>query len=159
MKAKIDMKKHGGKVKGAGDLPATAAGDPSATGMPKSVAPDVISAPRASKSGYGQNGWARASSLTPFDDSNDGVSPLAANIKEAGERGSDAVLDHVITNGTARQDSSITSQLRDISSKNVPDAWGQESARSRQATYPGPDSAMPATTKSSDAQPTRKPGS
>jgi hypothetical protein len=153
MKAKIDMKKHGGKVKGAGDAP----GDAAATGMPKSAAPDVISAPRASKSGYGQNGFARASALTPFDDSNNGVSPLAANMKEAGERGSDAVLDRVITQGTARVDDSISGQLRDIAPNNVPDAFGMGSARSRQPTYPGPKGSMPATTAKSDAQPVRKP--
>ena len=68
MAAKIDLKKHGGRVKGAGDLPEPAAGYAAQTGMPKNAAPDVISAPRASKSGYGQNGFARASSLTPMDD-------------------------------------------------------------------------------------------
>src|SRR5580704_8743732 len=108
MTAKIDLKKHGGRVKGAGDLPATAAGNAPATGMPRPVAPDVISAPRASHSGYGQNNYAGPSSLTPMDDSNRGVSPLAANMKAASEAGSDPVLYRVITQGTARQDSSIT---------------------------------------------------
>jgi hypothetical protein len=153
MKAKIDMKKHGGKVKGAGDAP----GDAAATGMPKSVAPDVISAPRAAHSGFGQNAYTGPSSLTPMDDSNKGVSPLAANIKAAGERGSDVVLDRVITQGTARVDTAISGQLRDISSNNVPDAFGMGSARSRQPTYPGPKGSMPATTAKSDAQPVRKP--
>jgi hypothetical protein len=152
MKAKIDMKKHGGKVKGAGDAP----GDAAATGMPKSVAPDVISAPRAAHSGYGQNAYAGPSSLTPMDDSNKGVSPLAANIKAAGERGSDAVLDSIVANGT-RLDSSISSQLRDIAPNNVPDHPSMASARSRQATYPGARGALPATTAKSDAQPVRKP--
>src|SRR5690348_3699432 len=88
MKAKIDMKKHGGRVKGAGELPEKAAGAGPAPPN-KTPAPDVISAPRASHSGYGQNSYPGPSSLTPLDDSNKGVSPLAANLKEAGERGSD----------------------------------------------------------------------
>jgi len=145
-RAKIDLKKHGGNVKGAGELPATADGNAAATGMPKNVAPDVISAPRASKSGYGQNGWAGASSLTPNDDSNKGVSPLAANIKQAGERGSDPVLDAIIQKGSAAMDVALTgdavvaadgvtgSQIRKLSETNVPDHPGFASARSRQPT-------------------------
>jgi hypothetical protein len=146
MKAKIDMKKHGGRVKGAGDLPATAAGDAAATGMPKAVAPDVISAPRASHSAYGQNNYAGPSSLTPMDDSNKGVSLLAANMKAAGERGSDPVLDAIVKAGTAAMDVTLTgdavtaaegvagTQIRKIAGKNVSDAFGMESARSRQPT-------------------------
>jgi hypothetical protein len=123
-----------------------AKGNAAQNGMPKNAAPDVISAPRASKSGYGQNGFARASSLTPNDDSNNGVSPLAANMKQAGERGSDPVLDAIVAKGSAAMDVTLTgdavtaadgvtgSQIRKIAEGNVPDAFGMASARSRQPT-------------------------
>ncbi len=65
----------------------------------KTPSPDVISAPRAAHSGYGQNSYAGPSSLTPNQDSNMGVSPMAASIKSASERGSDAVLDEVVRRG------------------------------------------------------------
>jgi hypothetical protein len=164
MKAKIDMKKHhGGKVKGAGDAP----GDAAATGMPKSVAPDVISAPRAAKSGYGMNSYAGPSSLTPMDDSNKGVSLLAANMKEAGERGSDPVLDAIVKAGTAAMDVTLTgdavmaadgaagTQIRKIAAGNVPDAHGM---KSRQAGDGSPGGTIPSKIGASSAQPIRKPG-
>ena len=170
MAAKIDLKKHGGRVKGAGDVPDTADGNAPNTGMPKAVAPDVISAPRAAKSGYGQNGWAKASSLTPNDNSNDGVSPLAANMKAAGERGSDPVLDAIIQKGSAAMSIDPTgdavtaaegvtgSQIRKIAATNVPDAYGMASARSRQPTYPGPAQSVPDKLVEDNGEPVRKPG-
>ena len=171
MAAKIDLKKSGGRVKGAGDLPAKASGDMPNTGAPgKSPAPDVITAPRAAKSGYGQNNYAGPSSLTPLDDSNKGVSLLAANMKEAGEVGSDPVLDAIVKAGTAAMNVTPTgdavtaaegvvgSQLRKIGKGNVPDAFGMASNRSRQPTYPGPKETIPATLGAMAEQPVRKPG-
>lgn len=126
MTAKIDMKKfHGGKVKGAGDLPATAAGNAPATGMPRPPSPDVISTPKAAHSGFGQNNYAGPSSLTPMDDSNKGVSPLAANMKAAGERGNDSVLDGIVKDGTARV--SPDWQTRKVDSTGYPPAHGMRS--------------------------------
>lgn len=169
MVAKIDFRKNGGKVKGADEFPRTAEGNAPNTGMPRSPAPDVISTPRASKSGYGMNSWAGPSSLTPMDDSNKGVSPMAANLKTSGERGSDAVLDAVIREGVGAgsidpmtgdvvtmAEGVAGSQIRKIGAKNVPDSFGMESARSRQATYPGVKEKIPATTGATDEQP-RKP--
>jgi hypothetical protein len=122
MTAKIDLKKHGGKVKGAGDVPATAAGNAPATGMPRPASPDVISTPKAAHSGYGQNNYAGPASLTPKDDSNKGVSPLAANMKAAGERGSDSVLDTIAKDGTAKP--APDWQTRKVSTEGYPPAHG-----------------------------------
>lgn len=150
-------------------LPKTAAGNSANTGMPKAVAPDVISEPRASKSGYGQNSYSGPSSLTPMDDSNRGVSPLAANMKAASEKGSDPVLDAIISKGSAAMSIDPTgdavtategvlgSQLRKIADGNVPDSFGMSSARKRQPSYPGPDSSVPGSLTDDNAQPVRKP--
>jgi hypothetical protein len=148
MKAKIDMKKHGGKVKGAGDAP----GDAPATGMPKSVAPDVISAPRAAHSGYGQNSYAGPASLTPMDDSNKGVSPLAANMKAASERGSDSVLDGIVKDGTARP--APDWQTRTVDDKGCAPSYGM---KLRPADGGSPGGTIPAKIGASSAQPIRKP--
>ena len=147
MVAKIDQKKHGGRVKGAGDVPAKASGA-GPTQPNKTPSPDVISAPRASHSGYGQNSFAGPSSLTPNQDSNIGVSAMAASLKSASEKGSDAVLDEVVRRGSAAAGISGRlagdepgpyyegvgeSQLRPVSSRQeVPDAHGMSSARARQ---------------------------
>jgi hypothetical protein len=123
--AKTKVKFSKDMAKG-GELPATAAGNAPATGMPRPVAPDVISAPRAAHSGYGQNGYAGSSSLTPNDDSNKGVSPLAANMKAAGERGSDSALDGIVKDGSARI--SPDWQTRPVSNEQkVPTAFGHRS--------------------------------
>ena len=97
------------------------------TGMPKTIAPtrparlgpDVISTPRLPRGGsaYGQNQFAGRSSTSPGEMVR---SPLAQSIKDASERGSDAVLDHIIEHGTAKQDDSVTGQLRKIADGNVP---------------------------------------
>jgi len=96
------------------------------TGMPKNVAPtkrpkhgpDVISTPRnpTGGSGYGQNQYGGRSVTDPGELVR---SPLAQDMKDTGERGSDAVLDHIVEHGTAKQDDEITGQLRDITG-NVP---------------------------------------
>jgi hypothetical protein len=167
MKAKIDLKKHGGRVKGAGELPQKAAGDMPNTGAPgPTPAPDVISTPRAAHSGYGQNNFGGPSSLTPLDDSNKGVSPLAANIKATSERGSDAVLDAVIRKGVGAgsidpltgdvvtmAEGVAGTQIRKTGAGNVPLAFGQQSAAARQPTYPGPKQSVPKNLSESDVAP------
>jgi hypothetical protein len=45
-------------------------------------------------------------------------SPLAANLKSSVD--DDGVLDRIIRDGTARQDESVTGQLRKIAAGNVP---------------------------------------
>lgn len=124
-------KYKGGKVQGATDLPATANGNAPNTGSPgRTPAPDNISTPRAAKSGYGQNGWSGASSLTPLDDANKGRSALGLNMSQTSEGQSDPVLDAIITKGTAA-----------MSNDPVGDAVtaaegvaGSQSARSQRAT-------------------------
>jgi hypothetical protein len=144
-----------------------AVGDGANTGMPRPVAPDVISEPRAAKSGYGQNSYSGASSLTPMDDSNKGVSPLAANMKAAS---GDDVLDTIVKFGAAAMRAAEpgddvesvrgtpATQLRKLAPGNVPDAFGMESARSRQPTYPGPAASVPASLDKAQGEPVRKPG-
>ena len=104
------------------------------TGMPKTVAPtrparlgpDVISTPRLPRGGsaYGQNQWAGRSSTSPGEMVR---SPLAESIKDASERGSDAVLDHIIEHGTAKQDDSLPEQLRKIDPTPYPTTFGHRS--------------------------------
>lgn len=144
-------------------LPATAAGNAPATGMPKNVAPDVISEPRASKSGYGQNSFAHASSLTPNDDANIGRSPLGANMKQAA---GDEVLDTIIQHGSAAMRAAETgdsvedvrgmpaSQLRDVSNKGYPPAHGMAS---RQAADGSPGGTIPSKIGATSAPPVRDP--
>jgi hypothetical protein len=135
-----------------GNAPDT--GSPGPTPAPtRPAAPDVISAPRrATAAGYGMNSDSGPVSLSPGMTRQ---SPLADNLRASVD--DDGVLDRVQRQGTARVDDSITSQLRSIGDKNVPDHPAMASARSRQPTYPGPKSAtLPATTGKSDAQP-RKP--
>lgn len=152
----------------AGKLPETAAGNAPNTGMPKNVAPDVISAPRAAKSGYGENSYAGPSSLTPNDDSNKGVSPLAANLKQSS---GDDVLDTIAKFGTAAMRAAEpgddvetvkgmpATQLRKLAPNNVPDHPAMASARSRQpSSYPGPNASVPASLDTSgEGEPVRKP--
>src|SRR5579864_8112205 len=83
----MQIKHHkGGKIKGAGDIPATAAGNaPTNTGAPgptpaptRPAAPDVISAPRhGTPAGYGMNSDAGPVSLAPGLQR---LSPLATNM-------------------------------------------------------------------------------
>jgi len=124
------------KVKPAHDVEASAKGNAPATGMPKQpaprpVAPDQISSIRKpSPQGYGMNGGAvNPSSIPPGANV---MSPMAANLKASSEDG-EGVLDTIIAHGT-KLDTEITSQLRKIAPNNVPDAFGMESARSRQPT-------------------------
>jgi hypothetical protein len=126
---------------------------PTAGKINRTPAPDEISHVRGpSPAGYGQNNDPNPSSI---ESGRRVVSPLGQNLESSMDDG--GALARVIAQGTARQDSSITSQLRDIAPGNVPDAFGMASARSRQATYPGPRGVVPATTAKSNAQPIRKP--
>jgi hypothetical protein len=94
-----------------------AKGNAPATGMPKTPAPDAISAPRrGAGQGYGANGpTGNNPSVEPGKSI---TSPLAANLKASVD--DDGVLDRVIKQGTARQDDSVTGQLRKIADSNVP---------------------------------------
>jgi hypothetical protein len=132
----------------------SAKGNAPNTGAPgPTPAPDEVSQVRSpTRAGYGMNGYAGPSSLNP---SKAQMSPLAANLKASID--DDGALDRVIRDGTARVDSEITSQLRDIADKNVPDAHSMTSARSRQPTYPGPKESVPLKIGATNAPPVRKP--
>jgi hypothetical protein len=96
---------------------AKAKGNAPATGMQKTPAPDAISTPRSpGGQGYGTGGpVGNSPSVLPGA----GVrSTLAANLKSSVD--DDGVLDRVIREGTARQDNSVTGQLRKIADSNVP---------------------------------------
>jgi len=92
-----------------------AKGNAPATGMPRQAAPDVISKPRAGGGGFGQNGGAANPSSAPIGAVR---SQLGQNLLDSVD--DDGVLDHIIKNGTARQDDSITGQLRNIVPGGVP---------------------------------------
>ena len=114
---------------------AKAKGNGPATGMQKTPAPDAISAPRSgSGQGHGSNG--PVGNNPSVEPGKRVLSPLAQNLESSVD--DDGCLNRIIREGTARQDDSITSQLRTIADGNVPDAFGMESARKRQPTYPGP---------------------
>jgi hypothetical protein len=127
--------------------------NPSAGKINKTPPPDEVTNPRSpTGQGYGMNGpHNNASSVAPGQRV---VSPLGLNLESSVD--DKGVRDRVIATGT-RVDNAISGQLRDIAPGNVPDAWGMASARSRQPTYPGVAKAIPASTKSSDATPGRKP--
>ena len=98
------------------------------TGMPKTIpptrparlGPDVISTPRQPRGGsqYGQNQFGGRSSTSPGEMVR---SPLATSIKDASERGSDAVLDSIIEKGTA---DAAADQLRKVDPTPYPTAHG-----------------------------------
>jgi hypothetical protein len=135
---------------------AKAKGNGPATGMAKTPAPDAISAPRSgSGQGHGSNG--PVGNNPSVEPGKRVLSPLAQNLESSVD--DDGVLATVISKGTARVDSEISSQLRTIADGNVPDAWGMASARSRQPTYPGPKSdTLPANETPGYGKPVRKPG-
>jgi hypothetical protein len=121
----------------------TAKGNAPATGMPKTPAPDQVTNIRSpGGSGYGQNG-VQPSSVEPGKSV---LSPLAANLKSAVD--DDGVLDRVIRDGTARQDETVTGQLRKIAAGNVPTAHGMK----------GPDNTarVPGKIGANNAAPARK---
>jgi hypothetical protein len=124
------------KTTAKGDAANTGAPGPTPAPKAKPQPPDQISKVRAptNAGGYGLNGFVGRSSLNPGEQL---LSPMAESLKAASDDG-ESVLDTVVAKGTARQDTSITSQLRTIAAGNVPDHSSMGSARSRQATYPGP---------------------
>jgi hypothetical protein len=130
---------------------AKAKGNGPATGMQKTPAPDAISTPRSGTGqGYATNGpVGNASSVEPGKRV---LSPLAQNLESSVD--DDGVLSRVIREGTARQDDSITSQLRKIADGNVPDHPHMKPANSGGA----PSGTIPTKIGASSAQPIRKPG-
>jgi hypothetical protein len=116
---------------------------PVATGMPRQPAPDVISNPRSGGAGYGMSGGAVNPSRAPVGSVR---SKLAQNLLDSTD--DDGVLDHIIKNGTARQDDSITGQLRTIVEGSVPIHPAMSSAPKaalpgRAASVPVPKAAAP----------------
>ena len=108
-----------------------AKGDHPATGMPRPIAPDEVSHIRApGAAGYGMNG-PQASSVDPAKAV---LSPLAHNLKASVD--DDGCLDRIIKEGTARQDDTVTGQLRKIASGNVPNHPAMSGA-SKGGTVPG----------------------
>lgn len=115
----------GGKIKGAGDFPAVAAGNAPDTGSPgftpaptRPAAPDVISAPRhGTPAGYGMNSDAGAVSLVPGQQR---LSPLAANMKATRD---DPALDAVIS-GQPIGNTGPTGQERPIDPTPYPTTHG-----------------------------------
>lgn len=118
-----------------------AKGNGPATGMQKTPAPDQISNPRApGVAAYGESGGPNNPSSVPAG--HRVISALGANLESSVS--DDGVRDRIIREGTARQDDSVTGQLRDIAAKAPPDSFGMASARSRQPSYPGPKETIPA---------------
>jgi len=131
-----------------GDGPNTAS--PGPTPAPtRPIAPDVISAPRkATAAGYGMNSDNGPVSLAPGTTRQ---SPLADNLRASVD--DDGVLDRVQREGTARQDDSVTGQLRKIADGNVPNHPHMKPANSGGA----PCGTIPAKIGASSAQPIRRP--
>lgn len=124
-----------------------------ATGMPKNKAPTnrvrfgdispVFGGSGQHDGGYGQNRWGGPSSTTPGQLVE---SPLATDLRTTAAQGADGgdVLATIGQFGTAAMRSpevgdnvenvrgTPATQIRQIGAKNVPDAFGMESARSRQ---------------------------
>jgi len=63
------------------------------------------------------------------------LSPMAANLKASSDDG-EGVLDTVIAKGTARVDTEVTGQLRDIAAKGLPPAFGMKNPNANPATVP-----------------------
>jgi hypothetical protein len=112
---------------------AKAKGNGPATGMPKTPAPDAASTPRSpGGQGYGTGGpVGNSPSVEPGKRV---LSSLAANLESSVD--DDGALAQVIAKGTARVDSEITSQLRDIAPGNVPNGFGMKSPNKAGETVP-----------------------
>lgn len=118
-------------------------------GPTRPAAPDVISQARLGGDGYGQNsGRNNPSSVPPGQQR---LSPLAANLKASVD--DDGVLDHIIASGTARQDTTVTGQLRSISDKNVPVHPHMKDANVAGA----PRGSVPSSIGASSGKPVRQP--
>ena len=102
-------------AKGAADPNAGPAVTPAPTRPAKAAAPDLIGTPRRQQNvgnSYGLRGYAGASSANPGEMVR---SQLAENLKSSVQ---DDAIDVVIARGTAKQDASITGQLRSINAAN-----------------------------------------
>lgn len=162
------------------DKPATrtATGNSKDTGTPKSLPPtkriaftDQVGAAagKGGDGGYGENRYGGPSSVNPGQTVE---SRLATDLRTTSAAGADGgdVLETIQKFGSAAMRNPLpgdsvedvkgtpASQTRDISDKNVPDAFGMASARPRQPSYPGPAATVPATLADDNAQPVRKPG-
>lgn len=119
---------------------------------------------------YGQNRYGGASSVAPGQRVE---SPMAQDLRTTAAQGADGgnVLDAIAQKGVGAAGidpltgDAVTmaegvagSQIRKIGAKNVPDAFGMESARSRQPSYPGPKTNIPGGLSDDNAQPVRQPG-
>lgn len=89
---------------------------------PKAPTPKPTPAPLTKETAYGRTNYGANASMFPssIDPGTTVTSPLADNLRQSSDDGEGA-LDRVIREGTARVDDSITSQLRSIADKNVPD--------------------------------------
>jgi hypothetical protein len=154
----------------------TATGNATDTGTPKSLPPtkrvaftDQVGAAagKGGDGGYGENRYGGPSSVPPGQTVE---SRLATDLRTTSAAGGDDVLETIQKFGSAAMRNPLpgddvedvkgapASQLRDISDKNVPDAFGMESARKRQPTYPGPSATVPGSLTNDNAAPVRKPG-
>jgi hypothetical protein len=126
-------------TEGGSKMAVQAKGNAPATGMARTPAPDVISKPRGGTvAGYGMGGGANnPSSVEPGKAVR---SLLGQNLLDSVD--DDGVLDHIIQKGTARQDDSITGQLRNIAAGNVPVHPAMASAP--KAAFPGGNSSASA---------------
>jgi hypothetical protein len=86
------------------------------------AAPDVISQARLGGDGYGQNSGRNNPSSVPAGSQK--LSGLAANMKASVD--DDGCLDRIIASGTARQDTSVTGQLRNVAAKAQPTTLGMK---------------------------------
>jgi hypothetical protein len=110
-------------------------------------APDQVTMVRKpSAIGYGMNRDVSPSSIAPGQQR---LSPLAANLKASGDDG-EGVLDTVVAKGTARVDTEVTTQLRDIAAKACPPTFGMKDPNANNPKVP---SALGA----SNGAPVRKP--
>jgi hypothetical protein len=137
-------------VEGGGKMARQVEQQPTAGKINRTPAPDQISMPRhPSAAGSGMNNDPNASSIEPGKRV---VSPLGQNLETSVD--DKGALDAVISKGTARIDSAISGQLRDIAAGNVPAAHGMVR---QQADYPGIAKAIPASPSSASSAPARKP--
>lgn len=125
---------------------APGAGPVKTPGPTRPAAPDVISQARLGGDGYGQNSGRNNPSVIPSGSQK--LSPLAANMKASVDDG--GALDTVIARGTAKQDVSVTGQLRDIAAKSQPISYGHKNPNANPVK-------VPSATGASNGAPVRKP--
>lgn len=160
------MAYQNGNPPGKQKVQTTATGNAADTGTPVSIPPtkrppDFDKDFTWGRQGYGGNAYGGASSDMPgkrtradMSVNNDDSDPVLNTIRQ---HGTAAMVPDPTGDNVESVRGTPATQLRKIGNKNVADAFGMASARSRQPSYPGPKTQIPGALTDDQSEPVRKP--